>query len=136
VLENVIEQGGGVALLRAGAVLNEPGCLCCIGTRQAPGTGQVSLGTFPRNFPGRSGSEGDQVFLCSPETAAAAALRGSITDPRELRREMAYPGVADPARYLVDETSPRPRPRTDEVSRSFVAPTSGRSRRSSRSPTP
>ncbi|HBZ54416.1 MAG TPA: aconitate hydratase, partial [Syntrophobacteraceae bacterium] len=56
----------------AGARLHEAGCLGCIGMGQAPGTGQVSLRTFPRNFPGRSGTKEDQVFLCSPETAAAA----------------------------------------------------------------
>jgi aconitate hydratase len=105
VLENVFEQGEGLALLQAGAVVNEPGCLGCIGMGQAPGTGQVSLRTFPRNFPGRSGTEGDQVYLCSPETAAAAALRGEITDPRDLAGEMAYPRVADPERYLVDEAA-------------------------------
>jgi aconitate hydratase len=110
VLENVIEQGSGLALLRAGAVVNEPGCLGCIGMSQAPGTGQVSLRTFPRNFPGRSGTKDDQVYLCSPETATAAALRGAITDPRELGREMPYPRVEDPGRYLVDEASLLPPP--------------------------
>jgi aconitate hydratase len=72
---------------------------------QAPGTGQVSLRTFPRNFPGRSGTKDDQVYLCSPETAAAAALRGVITDPRDLARDMAYPRVQDPEKYYVDESS-------------------------------
>ncbi len=69
------------------------------------GTGQVSLRTFPRNFPGRSGTKDDQVYLCSPETAAAAALKGVITDPRDLGKEMAYPRVHDPEKYLVDESS-------------------------------
>ncbi|MHB8765883.1 MAG: aconitate hydratase [Deferrisomatales bacterium] len=105
VLENLFAQGGGLELLRAGAVVNEPGCLGCIGMGQAPGTGQVSLRTFPRNFPGRSGTADDQVYLCSPETAAAAVLRGAITDPRELAAELAYPRVADPERYLVDDRS-------------------------------
>jgi aconitate hydratase len=72
---------------------------------QAPGTGEVSLRTMPRNFPGRSGTEGDQVYLCSPETVAAAALRGVITDPRDLSAEMAYPRIADPAKYIIDGTS-------------------------------
>jgi aconitate hydratase len=51
---------------------------------QAPATGTVSLRTFPRNFKGRSGTKDDQVYLCSPETAAASALTGRITDPRTL----------------------------------------------------
>jgi aconitate hydratase len=105
VLENVAEHGGIMALLLAGARIHQSGCLGCIGMGQAPGTGQVSLRTFPRNFPGRSGTKDDQVYLCSPETAAAAALNGAITDPRDLAIATAYPHIADPARYLVDEGS-------------------------------
>ncbi|NJC88936.1 MAG: aconitate hydratase [Desulfuromonas sp.] len=105
VLENVADQGGVMALLLAGARIHQSGCLGCIGMGQAPGTGQVSLRTFPRNFPGRSGTEDDQVYLCSPETGAAAALKGVITDPRELGGEMAYPRIVDPTTYLVDEGS-------------------------------
>jgi aconitate hydratase len=105
VLENVAEHGGIMALLLAGARIHQSGCLGCIGMGQAPGTGQVSLRTFPRNFPGRSGTKDDQVYLCSPETAAAAALNGAITDPRDLAIATAYPHIADTARYLVDEGS-------------------------------
>lgn len=105
VLENIMAKGGGLWLLTAGARIHEPGCLGCIGMGQAPGTGQVSLRTFPRNFPGRSGTRDDQVYLCSPETAAAAALKGVITDPRDLGREMKYPRIKDPRKYIVDEAS-------------------------------
>lgn len=105
VLENVADQGGVMALLLAGARIHQSGCLGCIGMGQAPGTGQVSLRTFPRNFPGRSGTKDDKVYLCSPETAAAAALKGVITDPRDLGREMVYPRIQDPGKYLVDESS-------------------------------
>jgi aconitate hydratase len=105
VLENVAQHGGVLALLMAGARLHEAGCLGCIGMGQAPGTGQVSLRTFPRNFPGRSGTKDDKVYLCSPETAAAAALTGVITDPRDLGSTMNYPKILDPERYLVDESS-------------------------------
>jgi aconitate hydratase len=105
VLANVAAHGGIMMLLLAGARIHEPGCLGCIGMGQAPGTGEVSLRTMPRNFPGRSGTEGDKVYLCSPETAAAAALRGVITDPRELSAKMAYPRVVDPEKCLIDETS-------------------------------
>jgi aconitate hydratase len=104
VLENIATHGGVVSLLMAGARIHEPGCLGCIGMGQAPGTGQVSLRTFPRNFPGRSGTKDDQVYLCSPETAAAAALKGVITDPRDLGKEMEYPRVEDPETYLIDHS--------------------------------
>ncbi|MBW1729307.1 MAG: aconitate hydratase [Deltaproteobacteria bacterium] len=105
VLENVAAQGGLIPLLAAGARLHESGCMGCIGMGQAPGTGQVSLRTFPRNFPGRSGTKDDQVYLCSPETAVAAALKGMITDPRDLGAEMAYPRVQELDTYLIDTSS-------------------------------
>lgn len=105
VLENVAAQGGVVSLLRSGARIHEAGCLGCIGMGQAPGTGEVSLRTMPRNFPGRSGTKDDKVYLCSPEMAAAAALTGVITDPRDLAAQMSYPRIQDPEHYLVDEAS-------------------------------
>jgi aconitate hydratase len=120
VLENVAHQGGLMALLSAGARIHESGCLGCIGMGQAPGSGQISLRTFPRNFPGRSGTKNDQVYLCSPETGAAAALKGVITDPRDLGEEMAYPEVQDPQSYLSDTLSvlhPAPDPSRVEVIR-------------------
>ncbi len=98
-------DGGVMNLLTAGARIHQSGCLGCIGMGQAPGTGQVSLRTFPRNFPGRSGTKDDQVYLCSPETAAAAALKGVITDPRDLGEEMDYPRIKQPERYIIDESS-------------------------------
>jgi aconitate hydratase len=105
VLENVTLQGGVVSFLRAGARIHEAGCLGCIGMGQAPGTGQVSLRTMPRNFPGRSGTKDDKVYLCSPETVAAAALTGVITDPRDLGEKMEYPRIKDPEKYAVDSAS-------------------------------
>jgi aconitate hydratase len=105
VLENVADQGGVMALLASGARIHQSGCLGCIGMGQAPGTGQVSLRTFPRNFPGRSGTKDDKVYLCSPETAAAAVLKGVITDPRDLAGEMEYPRIQDPEKYVIDESS-------------------------------
>src|SRR5919106_6208518 len=83
-LEALARSGAVATLVAAGARLNQAGCLGCIGVGQAPATGAVSLRTVPRNFPGRSGTRDDQVYLCSPETAAASALTGRITDPREL----------------------------------------------------
>lgn len=105
VLENVARQNGLLSFLMAGARVHEPGCQGCIGMGQAPGSGWVSLRTFPRNFPGRSGTKDDRIYLCSPETAAASAIKGVITDPRELSKEMEYPEIADPQRYLIDERS-------------------------------
>jgi aconitate hydratase len=100
VLLNVAEAGGVIDLIMSGARIHQSGCLGCIGMGQAPATGTVSLRTFPRNFPGRSGTLNDQVYLCSPETAVAAALFGKITDPRKLGD---YPKVVDPESYILNE---------------------------------
>jgi len=94
ILENLISLGFLEKLIHAGARLHQAGCNGCIGMGQAPATGRISLRTVPRNFPGRSGTREDQVYLCSPETAAASALTGVITDPRTL--EMAYPLFVEP----------------------------------------
>jgi aconitate hydratase len=93
-LETLIADGRLGALVAAGARIHQTGCNGCIGMGQAPAVGQNSLRTTPRNFPGRSGTEEDSVFLCSPETAAASALFGRITDPRSL--EMPYPRLTQP----------------------------------------
>jgi aconitate hydratase len=94
ILENMIASGTLGKLIHAGARLHQAGCGGCIGMGQAPATGRISLRTVPRNFPGRSGTKEDQVYLCSPETAAASALTGVITDPRTLG--MAYPRFKEP----------------------------------------
>ena len=70
---------------------------------QAPATGRISLRTVPRNFPGRSGTREDQVYLCSPETAAASALTGVITDPRTL--EIEYPRLMEPEDIRINTAS-------------------------------
>ena len=118
VLENVADQGGIMMLLLAGAQIHQPGCLGCIGMGQAPGTNQVSLRTFPRNFPGRSGTKEDLVYLCSPETAAAAGIFGVVTDPRELGNLLPWPNVQNPAKYVLDDSSiiyPRPAAEAESV---------------------
>jgi aconitate hydratase len=99
-LEDLASGGWLLDLVAAGARLHQAGCNGCIGMGQAPATGKASLRTFPRNFPGRSGTKEDQVYLCSPETAAAAALTGEITDPRELATQ--YPRFEAPARTHVN----------------------------------
>jgi len=99
ILENLVGEGHLIELIHAGARIHQAGCNGCIGMGQAPATDQISLRTVPRNFPGRSGTIEDKVCLVSPETAAASALTGRITDPRELetRYGMAYPRVREPA---------------------------------------
>jgi aconitate hydratase len=99
-LGELIESGLLQELIQSGARLHQAGCNGCIGMGQAPASGRISLRTVPRNFPGRSGTKEDSVYLCSPETAAASALKGVITDPRQL--EFAYPKVALPQRVPGD----------------------------------
>lgn len=83
-LEELARSGLLADLIHAGARIHQAGCNGCIGMGQAPATGRNSLRTVPRNFPGRSGTAEDSVYLCSPETATASALKGVITDPRSL----------------------------------------------------
>jgi aconitate hydratase len=100
ILENLTQMGLLAKLIRAGGRLHQAGCNGCIGMGQAPATGRISLRTVPRNFPGRSGTPEDHVYLCSPETAAASALTGVITDPRTLR--MPYPRFEEPDRLILN----------------------------------
>ncbi|HVW27986.1 MAG TPA: aconitate hydratase [Polyangiaceae bacterium] len=93
-LEDLVETGYFLDLLAAGARIHQPGCNGCIGMGQAPATGRNSLRTTPRNFPGRSGTREDSVWLCSPETATASALEGVIVDPRKLGEP--YPEIRMP----------------------------------------
>jgi aconitate hydratase len=101
ILENLIRDGYMITLVHAGARIHQAGCNGCIGMGQAPATHKISLRTVPRNFPGRSGTREDRVCLVSPETAAASALMGVITDPRTLR--MNYPRVREPEHLLLNE---------------------------------
>ncbi len=102
ILENLSEMGLLNRLIHAGGRIHQTGCNGCIGMGQAPATGRISLRTVPRNFPGRSGTQEDQVYLCSPETAAASALSGVITDPRTL--DLPYPRFEEPDKITLNTT--------------------------------
>ena len=101
-LLQLIREGLLGDLVRAGARLHQAGCNGCIGMGQAPATGRNSIRTVPRNFPGRSGTKEDSVWLASPETATASALTGVITDPRELGID--YPQVHESQGGGADES--------------------------------
>ncbi len=87
-------------LIELGARILELACGPCIGMGQAPASGAVSVRSFNRNFEGRSGTPNAQVFLASPETCAATALTGVITDPRTLGDRLT---VETPEKYLVED---------------------------------
>ena len=101
---DLTRMGATFDLIAAGARIHQAGCMGCIGMGQAPAGGRNSLRTFPRNFPGRSGTKQDAVWLCSPETAAAAALTGVITDPRDLADKLGldYPQLTLPEKASVN----------------------------------
>ncbi len=103
-IQNMIDNRAFANLIKAGARFHQSGCMGCIGMGQAPASGTISLRTMPRNFPDRSGTKDDQVHLCSPETAAASALTGKITDPRDLEKlyDMKYPEYQHPEIEIIN----------------------------------
>lgn len=104
VIQNLIANKAFENLIASGARFHQSGCMGCIGMGQAPASDSISLRTMPRNFPSRSGTEDDMVYLCSPETAAASALTGKITDPRDLEKlyGMKYPKYDYPKKELIN----------------------------------
>ena len=102
ILDLLVRSGVYSDALASGARILEPACGPCIGIGQAPAAGAVSVRTFNRNFPGRSGTPGDRVYLCSPATAAATALRGEITDPRHLGEPPELPSAPKPDPSVTD----------------------------------
>ena len=109
ILETMAREGLLADLLAAGALVSESTCGSCAGIGHVPAAGTRSLRAFSRNFPGRSGVKGDEVYLCSSLVAAASALTGTITDPRTLGTP---PDVQLPPRFAASEAG-------------FVAPDSG-----------
>ncbi|MFX0067855.1 MAG: aconitate hydratase [Candidatus Hodarchaeota archaeon] len=100
VLEEIARNGDLADLISSGARIIESACGPCIGMGQAPPSGSVSVRTFNRNFEGRSGTRDAQLFLVSPETAAATAIFGVLTDPRKLGD---YPEIRIPDRIKIDD---------------------------------
>jgi aconitate hydratase len=102
VLENIARDGYLTDLIASGARLMENACGFCIGNGQSPQSGAVSLRTSNRNFLGRSGTMDADVYLVSPETAAAALITGKFTDPRDLK--IPYPKVKMPQKLLINDS--------------------------------
>jgi aconitate hydratase len=104
IIENMVTNGVMLHLVQSGARIHQAGCNGCIGMGQAPASGRNSLRTVPRNFPDRSGTKEDSVYLCSPEVAAASALTGKITDPRDLEElyGMSYPKFKEPEDVIIN----------------------------------
>ena len=124
VLEMLSRNGMLGDLIAAGARVLESGCGPCIGQGQSPADTTVTLRTFNRNFAGRTGTKGDQAYLVSPEVAAAAALTGVFTDPRELG--MKYPEITEVKEFLINDNMiipPQPADASVEIIRK---PTIGR----------
>ena len=104
---NMLAANGALAdMISAGARILESGCGPCIGQGLSPADGVVSLRTFNRNFPGRSGTSPDLVYLVSPETAVASVLTGKITDPRDLPKLLSiqYPKIDSPDQFAIDDS--------------------------------
>ncbi|HDH04871.1 MAG TPA: aconitate hydratase [Nitrospirae bacterium] len=107
-LRMITENGALADIISAGARVLECTCGPCIGMGQSPPTGTITLRTFNRNFPGRSGTPGDQAYLCSPLTAAASAITGKITDPRDIMKEPIR--ISLPEKYTIDDSMIIPPP--------------------------
>lgn len=111
VLHMIARNGALADLIAAGARVLESACGPCAGMGQVPSYNAVSIRSFNRNFPGRSGGVENRVYLASPTACAAAALAGEIADPRQYAT--AYIGLPDT--YLVDDSGilpPSPEPET------------------------
>lgn len=123
ILDTLLRSGVYADLVAAGARLLEPACGPCIGMGQAPASGTLSVRTFNRNFPGRSGTADDAVCLCSPATAAATAVRGAIADPRELGDPPELPAPPPPDPDADDRQIIVPPPAQEAAQVEVVRPT-------------
>ena len=120
VLETVSRNGALADIVSSGARILESACGFCIGNSVAPRTDAVSIRTSNRNFFGRSGTPSAQVYLASPEAAAAAALSGEICDPAEYFKNTPYPKIDIPKKFIIDDSMvlpPSPNPSSVEIFR-------------------
>ena len=101
VFQMIAESGGLASIISSGARILESACGFCIGMGQAPSTDGISLRTGNRNFPGRSGTQGDNIYLVSPEIAAASALTGEFVDPTTLSETI---HIEAPSHYKIDDS--------------------------------
>jgi aconitate hydratase len=101
VFETIAREGALTDIISAGARILESGCGPCIGMGQAPPSGGVSVRSFNRNFEGRSGTMDAKVFLASPETCVATALKGAIADPRDAG--LTWESVDEPKSYSLND---------------------------------
>ena len=103
---NMLALNGALSdMISAGARILESACGPCIGMGQSPNSAGISLRTFNRNFEGRSGTKDAGIYLVSPEVAAASALTGYLTDPRELGEA---PEVEMPEKFIVNDNMIEP----------------------------
>jgi aconitate hydratase len=102
VLSSIAKSGGLEKLISFGARILESSCGFCIGNSMSPCTDSVSVRTSNRNFKGRSGTASAQVYLTSPVVAAASAITGRITDPRDLKME--FPKIEMPEHFEIDDS--------------------------------
>jgi len=110
----MIARNGALAdIISSGARILENSCGPCIGMGQAPGTNGISLRTVNRNFYGRSGTLSGQIYIVSPETAAVSAIKGELTDPREMDVDIS---VEMPEKFIIDDSMIlKPAPTNAEV---------------------
>jgi len=116
VVEHLIESGAYRHLVAAGARMMENSCGACIGMGAAPSTEAITVRTYNRNFLGRSGTKSAQAYLVSPETAAATAIKGVFTDPRDLEKE--YHEFNMPEKFIVNDNmfvKPFPKNEADKI---------------------
>jgi aconitate hydratase len=119
VLKMIAKNGALADLIQSGVRIMESACGFCIGNHFSPSTKGVSIRTNNRNFEGRSGTQDAQVYLVSPQTAAACAITGKFTDPRSLEKMgIEYPEIKMPRVFDVDDSlvlNPVPAEKANEV---------------------
>lgn len=119
VLQTAAKAGAIDEIIAAGARMLENACNGCIGMGSAPASNSNSIRSFNRNWPGRSGTCNDSVYLASAETCAVAAICGEITDPRRLG---AYPSLRLPEKFVIDDSMVLPPSKQPEKVRAIRGP--------------